>query len=164
MCHSQKELVCLWDDPQVIPAADSDDDAPPTSERVSHFLKNDYLYMNNLLKAVLAQDTSLIEIGHYRQPPKNSAASAKPNSKQNKDCRLNFHWWAVQMIQTKSLAENTLVRAYLKQKLLATFQNLTVQQRQTITPFEPNNYFKLNTNKRLPMENIYADAELATSH
>ncbi len=68
------------------------------------------------------------------------------------------------MIQTKSLAENTLVRAYLKQKLLATFQNLTVQQRQTITPFEPNNYFKLNTNKRLPMENIYADAELATSH
>ncbi len=78
MVHSQKELVSLWDDKQVFPDADSDDGAPPTSERVSHFLRNSYLDMNNLLAAVQEDDTSLIEIGRYRPLHRNSAASEKP--------------------------------------------------------------------------------------
>ncbi len=62
MCHSQKELIRFWDDTQVTPAVDDDDDAPPTRERLSHFLKNSYIDITDILAAVKAQDVTLIEI------------------------------------------------------------------------------------------------------
>ena len=69
MQFSQKEMVLLWDDRRVIPDANGDGGARPSypnSARVSHFFRNSYLDMANLMKAVHANDTSLIEIGRFR--------------------------------------------------------------------------------------------------